>query len=114
VTEVPLSVYASVTLDGSGNGTARTGPPAHGVLWRPAVASVRVSTGTLSPTCKLYVGPAATDQYFIDGTFTGNQNSTDAVKGQVLQLGDFVWAVWTGGDVGAQATVTVGGVKEIP
>ncbi len=114
MTEVALSVYASVTLSASGGGTVKVGPPAHGVLWRPAVASVRVSSATLSPTCKLYVGPAATDGYFVDGTYTGNQNSTDAVKGQVLELGSYVWAVWTGGDVGAEATLTVGGVKEIP
>lgn len=111
---LPLSEYASVTLDGSGNGTARVGPTAPGETWYPSVASVRVSTATLSPTCRIYAGSAATEDNFVDGTYTGNLNSTSNVDGQVLRLGQKVFAVWEGGDPGAQATVTVTGTKDIP
>lgn len=111
---VPLSEFASVTLNGAGNGTAKIGPRGSGETWRPSVVSVRVSTATSSPTCRVYAGDSATDQNFVDGTYTGEANSTGNVDGQVLRLGQKIFAVWTGGDAGAQATVTVTGTKEIP
>lgn len=110
---LPLSEFASVVLNGSGAGTARVGPAAHGVTWRPTVASVKVSTATLSPICNLFVGATATDDNFVDGSYTGEKNSTDAVAGQELVLGQYVFAVWSGGDPGAQATVTVSGTKDV-
>lgn len=113
MTTVPLYESAFVTLDASGNGTAKIGPTGHGQVWHPQIVSVSTSTATKSPTCKTYAGPAATQQYFVDGTYTGEQNSTDAIAGTDLYLGSFVWGVWTGGDVGAQATVTVRGTKDV-
>lgn len=110
---VPLSEFASVILNASGNGTASIGPNAHGVTWKLTAVSVRVSTATKTPTCLVYCGRDTTDANFVDGTYTGNQNSTANVNGQALALGDKVFAVWSGGDVGAQATVTVTGTKEI-
>ena len=111
---VALNEFASVTLDGTGGGTARVGPRAHGVVWRPTVASLKVSgTITNSPTCTLYVGSSATDDNVVDGTYTGELNSTDAVTGSELRLGAYVWAVWSGGDAGHQATLSVTGTAEI-
>lgn len=110
---LPLSEFVSVVLNGSGAGTAKIGPAAHGVIWKPTVASVRVSTQVKSPTCLIYAGDSATPDNFVDGTFTGAQNSTSNIDGQVLTLGQFVFAVWSGGDVGAQATLTVTGTKDI-
>lgn len=114
MTTLPLSESASVTLDGSGSGSVRIGPNAPGVIWRPGVVGVRVSSMGLSPTCQIYAGPSASPSYFCDGTYTGQQNSTDAVKGQELRVGQYVWAVWSGGDPGAEATLTVTGTKDIP
>lgn len=109
---LPLSEFASVVLDGAGAGTAKVGPKAHGVTWRPTVAAVRV-TGTGNPTCKLYAGSDTSDGNFIDGTYTGGQNASDAIAGQVIVLGDYVWAVWTGGTAATQATLTVTGTKDV-
>ncbi len=113
MTTVPLSEFATVTLDGSGNGTAKIGPKAHGVVWHPTVASVKTSTKVKSPICNIYAGSLVNDQSFIDGTYTGEADSTDSIAGQELHLGQYVWAVWTGGDVGATGTVTVTGTKDI-
>ena len=110
---LPLSEAAFVTLNGSGAGTARLGPAAHGVVWKPSRIAIKTSSAVLSPTCQVYVGNAATSENFIDGTFTGQQNATDSAVGQQLRLGMYVWAVWTGGDAGAQATLTVTGSKDI-
>ena len=114
MTRLPLSESASVTLNGSGAGTARLGPTGSGVTWYPRVVGVRVTPATNSPQCRIYAGPSATDDNFVDGTYTGNQNSSDAIDGQVLRLGQYVFAVWAGGDAAAQATLTVTGEKEIP
>jgi hypothetical protein len=110
---LPLSESAFVTLNASGNGTAKIGPAAHGIVWKPTRVAIKTSTAVLSPVCQLFVGTAATSDNFIDGTFTGQQNATDAVVGQEVRIGSYVWAVWTGGDVGAQATLTVTGSKDI-
>jgi hypothetical protein len=82
-------------------------------VWRPTQVSVKTSTAVNSPTCNVYAGFKVSDQFFVDGTYTGEKASTDSIGGQELWLGQFVWAVWTGGDPGAQATVTVTGTKDI-
>lgn len=116
MTEVPLSDFVTITLDGSGNGTAQLGPRAHGQVWKPTVASIKMSGATPSglATCFLYAGGAATDGNFIDSTYDVNNDSTDRVSGQQLELGQHVYAVWTGGNPGATATLTLNGTKVIP
>jgi hypothetical protein len=112
---VALNSSAQVVLDGSGNGTCKVGPQGHGEVWHPTVASVHVS-GTIvnSPVCKIYVGTEATPTTFCDATYTGEQDSTDRVSGSTLWLNYFVWAVWTGGDPGHQATLVVTGTQDVP
>lgn len=114
-TEVPLSDFVQVTLDGSGNGTARIGPRAHGQLWKPTVASIKMtgSTPTGQATCYVYAGGYVGDANFIDSTYDVLNDSTDRVSGQALQLGQYVFAVWSGGNPGATATLTVNGTKVI-
>lgn len=111
---LPLSESASVILNGSGNGTASVGPRSPGETWYPTGTSLRVSTAVNSPDCSTYAGSTATADNFVDGTYTGELNASDAITGQVLRLGQKVFCVWTGGDAGAQATVTVTGTKDIP
>ena len=110
---LPLSESASVTLDGSGNGRVRVGPDAHGVKWLPTVVGLAVRPAVNSPQCNIYAGKNVTDANFVDGTYTGEKNSSDAIAGQELWLGQYVWAVWTAGDPGANATVTVTGTKDV-
>lgn len=113
---VPLSDFAVITLDGSGNGTVKVGPRAHGVTWQPSTASIKmtgdVPTGVA--TVLLYAGSSATDDNFVDSTYDVSNDSTDRVNGQQLVLGQYVWAVWSGGTPGATATLTVNGTQEVP
>jgi hypothetical protein len=112
---LPLNEFASVILDASGNGTASIGPRAPGEVWYPETVSNRVSTPvTNSPNLETYAGNAATPDNFVDGSYTGELNGTDQIKGQVLRLGQKVFSVWTAGDPGNQATLTVTGTKDIP
>ena len=117
---VPLNESGSVRLDGSGNGTVRIGPDEPAARWLPTVASV--SALTAAPVvneaqCLFYAGQAPVQQYFVDGTFSGSSgDSSDRITGRVISRTQlpYIWAVWTGGDPGAQATLSVSGTKEIP
>jgi hypothetical protein len=118
MTSVTLNQSTVVTLDGSGNGTARLGPTGMREHWSPAAVAVRTSQapGTIvnEAQCRIYCGPDTSDSYFTDGTLSGSTgDSTANVAGQVLDCGEYVWAVWTGGDAGAQGRIAVVGTKEI-
>lgn len=104
-----------VTLDGSGNGTVNVGPLTAREVWHPTSASVRVNTGaTNEAQCSVFVGQFATQENFRDLTFTGSAgDSTDKVSGKPVKKGDYVWAVWTGGDPGQRACLNVIGTKDI-
>ena len=107
---------ASVQLNGSGNGTLSMKPYSGNLIWLPGVVSVSVSTNTSEASCKIYIGPSATAQYFVDGTLSGSTgDSTDRVSGkQVDTHGNTLWAVWTGGDANATATMRITGQEQRP
>ena len=109
---VPLNTSGNVVLDGSGNGIVTLGPNV-GQRWQLNSAAVRTSTATLFPTCKVYMGSGATiDAEFVDGTYSGNQDSTDRVSGLRLGPNQKITAFWQGGDVGATATLSIIGTLE--
>lgn len=117
MTTLPLSESGEVTLDASGNGTVQIGPDGSGETWLPTIASVKCSSNTAEAACKIYAGHHVSDQNYIDGTLSGSTgDSTGNIAGiQVAVTRQrYVWAVWTGGDPGAQATLRLSGTKEIP
>jgi hypothetical protein len=110
--QLPLNVKAYTILDGNGNGTASTGPLSPGEQWTGVTASVSVATNTSEATCRIYAGAAATPGYFADGTTWGSTgDSTSNIP--AVKVGGNVWAVWTGGDPGAKATLAVTGTKSV-
>jgi hypothetical protein len=112
----PLNESASVVLDASGNGTLRMVPYSGSLTWLPSVVSVKASSAAAEAQCRNYIGADTSDQWFVDGTLSGSSgDSTDAVTGrQVDTHGNALWAVWTGGDPGAVATMTVAGTESRP
>lgn len=109
--QYPLSTHASVTLDGSGNGVASLGPVL-GQKWTLRTVSILVANANLIPQCKIYMGAAPLDPFFVDGTYTGALASSSNVNGRPLTVGQRVFAMWTGGDPGARATLTITGTVE--
>lgn len=107
------SAFATVILDGSGNGIASLGPSRPRERWYPAIVAVSVSSNVNEPTCKIYMGPQISAATFVDGTYTGSNDSTDSGNGSEVHVGEQVFAQWTGGDAGATATVTVTGELQI-
>jgi hypothetical protein len=111
--ENPLNTSGRVVLDGSGSGRV-TLTPNVGQRWTIRTASVRVAPSVNIPQCRLYIGGDATDDAFIDGTYTGNLNSTDSLAAYPVSAGVKVIAVWSGGDPGAAATLSLWGTVDTP
>jgi membrane peptidoglycan carboxypeptidase len=114
--QVTLNQSAVVTLDASGNGTAKLGPIGMREHW--TLGAIAVKTNQLPAAivkeaqCKTYAGPDASDSWFAGGTLSGSTGDTTSdVAGQILDCGEYVTAVWTGGDAGAQGRVNVTGTK---
>lgn len=110
---VTLRERGSVVLDGSGNGTVGIGPIGARETWHPDQASVAASTAVKEASCSIYVGDAPTGAFFRDRTISGSTGDSSTNVGGDVPVGWKVWAVWTGGDAGALATLTVTGDKEI-
>jgi hypothetical protein len=116
VTGIPLNESGHVTLDGSGSGTLAMKPVSGANTWLPGSVSFKASSNTKEASCQVYIGPSATDQYFIDGSLSGSTgDSTGRVAGyQVNTHGNTLRAVWTGGDAGATGTLQVTGTEVVP
>jgi hypothetical protein len=115
---VQLNQSAVITLNGAGNGTAQLGPLNAREMWLPEVVSVKTNQapGTIvnEALCKIYAGPDTSDSNFVDGTLSGSTgDSTGNASGQSVDCGEYVFAVWSGGDAGAQGRVNVTGSKVI-
>jgi len=109
-------VSASVTLDGSGNGTAKVGPASAREIWYPGNVHVAANIGdvTNEAQCIVYMGETVNPNNFRDGTLSGSSgDTTDALNSDEVKSGQYIWAVWMNGDAGAQATMSVTGDKDI-
>jgi len=114
---VPLKgQFDNVTLNSSGNGIAQVGPISAREIWYPSNAHVSANIGNVTneAQCIVYVGTTVEANNFRDGTLSGSSgDSTDAISSDQVSMGEYVFAVWSGGDAGAIATLTVTGEKEI-
>lgn len=114
---VPLKGQsASVTLDASGNGTVQIGPISSRETWYPANAHVSANIGkvTNEAQCIVYVGDGVGPNNFRDGTLSGSSGDTsDAISNDIIEQGQYVFAVWAGGDPGVSATLTITGERGI-
>lgn len=112
---VDLLETAVIFLNGSGNGTARVGPLSAREVWHPSNVSISANANAVKESqCSVYVGNAVAQSNFRDGCVNGSAgDSTDKVNADTIKMGKFVWAVWTGGDAGVQAVLTVTGTKDV-
>lgn len=114
---VPLKgATVTTTLNGSGAATVKIGPISARESWYPANAHVSANAGSVTneAQCLVYVGTAVGTNTFRDGTLSGSSgDSTDAINADHVVQGEYIWAVWIGGDAGAQASLTVTGEKEV-
>lgn len=105
-----------VTLDASGNGVVRLAPT--GTKWK--VESTSVKCAPVAPAtapvneaqCRVYSDNIG-DTFIADnGTYAGSTGDTsDTVH--YVEDGHALYFVWTGGDAGAVATVTINGWQSV-
>jgi len=107
------AVYTA-SVPAVGNAAASIGPSFPRESWDVAVASVSVSSNTNEAVCKIYAGPQAAQAWFADGTTWGSTGDSTSNFSAPVYLGSKVFAVWTGGDAGATATLVVTGTRRIP
>jgi hypothetical protein len=111
---VPLSVSASVVLSGAGAGQVQLGPVLAGVTWSPSSVAVIVAPTSQTVVSQFYLyNGAPVPANFIGGSYTGDVNSS-AVTVPDMHPGQVITGVWTGGNPGATATLTITGTQNIP
>jgi hypothetical protein len=106
---------AIITLKGiTGAATAQIGPVNKRETWYPESISVSVSTAVNQATCNIYAGPDTSQANFIDSTPQGSSGfTTYPTANRIVRAGEYVFAIWTGGDVGSQARVNIQGTKTL-
>lgn len=109
----PLSASAQVVLDGSGNGSVSIGPTGFGETWTSVAAAVHCATNVNEATCRFYVGPSASPNYFAGATTFGSTGDASPWSGQPIPVGQFVFAVWSGGDSGTTAYLSLSGTRSV-
>lgn len=101
---------------GDGTATVTLRPDGAKETWFPEIVSASCSTDVSEAACRVYIGPKADAQYFVDATGAGSfGDSTDRVKGHKIGRHYFpaIIGVWSGADVGATVTLTVVGTKTV-
>lgn len=104
---LPLNESASVVLSASGGGSVKLGPSNASQQWVPSNAACSVTSNVSEPVFVLYNGTPSNANR-IGGTYTGSNDNTD-INGVTLYPGSVLTGVWTGGDVGATATLSIQG-----
>lgn len=110
---VSLRETAVVTLDGSGGGMAKVGPLSAREIWYPDNVAISVTGFTKQATTTIYKGPDTTQSNFRDISTFGSGDSSGACNADTIRCGDYISAVWVGGDAGKQAILTVTGLKDV-
>lgn len=107
----PLNVGVDIVLDANGNGRAAIGPTYGPPTWHVTSIGVRTSSpgqGNI-PMCATYRATEDSNGW-LDTTYDGSADS-NTVTFDITQ-GTQIIAVWTGGNPGDVATLSVLGTRE--
>jgi len=103
-------------------GTAKIGPIHQKEVWYPQVISVSATTAVKNAVCQVYTGPDTSQPNFVWSTPNGSSGDSTAniagpgltaanLPGRLVHCNEYIWAIWTGGDLGAQGRVNIQGMK---
>ena len=102
-----------VTFGAAGTAQALVGPSGGGDLWSLDQCFLGTSVGAFDGSqCTVFAGPLPLPQYQITGSLSGGL-SQFGMGGVGVPFGWFVYALWTGGTVGATTTLRVTGLKTV-
>jgi hypothetical protein len=91
--------------------TLQAGPQGVGASWALDQAGFGTSIGASdTATAAVYVGPQATQPYQVAQSYAAGGDAV-GLAGIVLQPGEFVFVMWSGGTPGATAQLKVSGIK---
>lgn len=101
------------TTTPAGNGVVSIGPTSQGEVWNAGFrVAVHCATNVLEAVCRVYCGPGDSPAYFCDGTTWGSTGD-GTTETPDLHVGQYVYAVWTGGDPGTAAYLSISGTRTI-
>jgi hypothetical protein len=103
------------TTNSAGAVTIKLGPLSRRETWTLGEVYVSANKNAgAEAQCLIYVGRDISVPNFRDGSVNGSTgDKTKKVQGDKLATGEYVWAVWTGGDPFIQVRLEVRGTKEI-
>ncbi len=118
------AVVATLTAGFASGGTAQIGPRNQREVWYPQVVSVSASTDISQATCSVYAGPDTSQPNFVWSTPNGSSGDSTAnvsgpgltaanLPGRAINCNEYVFAIWSGGDFGAQGRLNIQGTKVI-
>lgn len=116
----PITRSASVVLNSNGSGTASLGPTITNEQWQPASVSISCTGNQPTPTapniatCSIYAGTFEGSPTFVDSTYQVLGASSSMIAGQVIYLGQLIFATWANCTAGTIATITVNGTRTVP
>lgn len=90
----------------------------HSILEVDTVGLANTSSVNL-PSCQVFAGPLPLQQFYLGALPNQNNGQILLTQPALITMGNFLWAVWSGGDIGAVGTLTaygsrINGYKENP
>lgn len=102
------------SVSGSGAATVQVGPSGLGTLWYPQQAILSTSSGVNdSSTAIAYLGPAGVVSANILFQSFAAGSDVQGIAVPVMQPGDFITCVWSGGHPGDVATLRIIGALTV-
>ena len=109
---IGLSQTAIVTLNADGNGMVTLGPSSPGTVWMPTSCVISATSNNSGTTQFAMYQNYIADATFAGGSLTGSNDT--ASLDMTLYPGQTILGVWSGGDAGATAVLTVYGQQQVP
>ena len=109
---IALSQTAIVTLNADGNGTVTLGPSVPGTQWQPSTGVISVSSNNSGATQFACYQGFISDATFLGGSLSGASDT--CTFDLTLWPGQTIVGVWSGGDSGATAVLSIYGQQVIP
>jgi hypothetical protein len=113
ITGVPLTGgQGQAVVSSGGAATVSVGPQGLGNVWYPASATIQTTSGVNdASTCNLYLGPAGVPVTLLATLYPGG-TGTAGLATPPLSPGQYLIAVWSGGNPGDHASLNVVGTMD--
>jgi len=100
-------------VGGGGSATVRIGPSGLGTRWYPQQCTLSTTTGPADTSTAIgYLGPVATPAQVVFTSYAGG-GDTQGLAIPMMQPGDLLTVVWSGGHPGDYATLQIIGDQTV-